>query len=155
MKRLIRASFGYRDEDWVDPDPEMYEPEDGCLSVDCTGGIIETDKDGDIISPDSSILDPSDINVLDSEYHVDVIDQSTAADLVIDHIFDKFYDKLVPNSKYELSGTVEIPYTIWVPTQYAKNKNRYDRNLDLTITEDNIELGPDPMYDDLEINKIK
>lgn len=155
MKRLIKASFGYRDEDWVDPDPEMSEPEYGSLYVDCTGGVIQTDKDGDVVSPDSSIVDPADIDVDDPEHHVEVVDQSTAADLAIDQVFDKFYDKFEPNSTYELTGGVVIPYTVWVPTSYAKSRVYYDRDLDLTITSDDVELGPDPVDDDLSIKKIR
>lgn len=125
MKRVIKSSFGYRDSDWVDPDPEMSEADPRAIELKIEDCIVRTDEDGYIEElPESCVYDDDLYDEMDG---MKVIDKDAVEEAILDEA-DKVQDQLKPNTVYVMNGDVEISYNVWVETEYASMRRRYSRN---------------------------
>lgn len=120
MKRVIKSSFGYRDEDWVDPDPEMTEADDRGVTINLPEFEITTMEDGYVEEIPEHMFSKEDL-----EDELDGI-QVTDVESVEEAIFDEL-DKmnLSGNTTYKINGYVDVLYHVWVPTEYAHMRARY------------------------------
>ena len=144
MKRMIKASFGYRDEDWINPPEETSEPEDDEVIIDLDMRLT-TDQDGDFDVMDNvTLMDGS--KLTDSDFYVaalpdPVYDVESFETDLYEYLCD-ILDK--PNTTYHVYGPVAVDCTYYVPvgkSAYDYDEVYYDNECecylgDLVIEED-------------------
>lgn len=115
MKRVIRSSFGLRDEDWIYPDDEIpevgYEDE---LWVYIERQPIHVTSDGTVSEEDMEwILTRSvkEMYLYDESWQFLVVSEYEANDLISDSINDYVKANALPNSDYVISGKIVIQYS--------------------------------------------
>lgn len=107
MYRVIKASFGLNDRDWIDPD-DVYEAEDYYLIWELHPPIIC--EDGYIQNTDWSRFECYD---LDTGLNV-VDDPKKIIEVALE-------DEIPEFGKFEISGKVLIPYQIYYRTNVEMN----------------------------------
>lgn len=118
MKRYIKCSFGYRDEDWINPPEEQWEDEGGEIDINVKNIPATVTDNGDMFefvnSPFEDYEDPDYGNLV-----------ITGEDLE-----EKFYDAIdwdvVPteDGNYFVSFEFVVDYSEYVST--IKPRNEYD-----------------------------
>lgn len=118
MKRVIRSSFGLRDQDWVDPEPEepgsYYEDE---LWIPIKRQQIHVTSDGTVSNDDMEWLLTRSVHSRDlhnSDWNFNVVTEDEAWELVEKAINSLVKSAATPNSDYVVSGKVVIQYSYWV-----------------------------------------
>lgn len=118
MKRVIKCSFGLRDRDWVDPDPEepgsYYEDE---LWIPIKRQSIHVTSDRTVSDEDMEWLLTRSVHSKDlhnSDWGFNVVTEDEAWKLIESAINDVVKSNAKPNSDYVVSGNVVIQYSYWV-----------------------------------------
>lgn len=118
MTYYVKSSFGYRDEDWINPPEDEWETEAGEIDVNVKDVSASISDNGDTFEFDKSPFEDYE----DPDYGNLII---TGEDLE-----DKFYDALDWNSvpsedgKYLVSFEFVLDYNEYVSTY--KPRNEYD-----------------------------
>ena len=118
MKRVIKSSFGLRDRDWVDPDPEepgsYYEDE---LWIPIKRQQVHVTSDRKVSDEDMEWLLTRSVHSKDlrnSDWNFNVVTEDEAWELVEGAINSLVKSTATPNSDYVVSGKVVIQYSYWV-----------------------------------------
>ena len=118
LKRVIKSSFGLRDRDWVDPDPEepgsYYEDE---LWIPIKRQSIHVTSDGTVSDEDMEWLLTRSVHSKDlnnSDWGFNVVTEDEAWELIESAINDVVKSHAKPNSDCVVSGRVVIQYSYWV-----------------------------------------
>ena len=118
MKRYIKSSFGYRDEDWINPPEETWEDEGGEIDINVKNIPATVQDNGDMFefvnSPFEDYEDPDYGNLV----------------ITGEELEEKFYDAIdwddVPteDGNYFVSFEFVVDYSEYVST--IKPRNEYD-----------------------------
>lgn len=118
MKRVIRSSFGLRNQDWVGPDTEepgsYYEDE---LWIPIKRQRIHVTSDGVVSNEDMEWVLTRSVRSTDlsnSDWHFNVVTEDEVWDILESAINDFVKSNARPNSDYFISGKVVIQYSYWV-----------------------------------------
>lgn len=121
MKRVVRASFGFRDQDWIDP-PEDYVDVDSdtvVVTFDHVRIYLDEDYDNLYIQLDKLIDRRC---AYTEEYSVYVGEED-----VQEYVFEAILSKLGPepefNVTYELTGDVYVGYDVEVYTGTLRDED--------------------------------
>ena len=115
MKRVIRSSFGLRDQDWVDPDPEpnvvAYED---VISVPIDKTLVRVEQDGtanedDLYGLVDSCCEPKEL--CDYGWEFQVIDEDELGDVLWNEIGERVSEVGVPGGSCYVSGKVDVSYS--------------------------------------------
>lgn len=141
MKRMIKSSFGYSDQDWVNPDPEEKEPREYTLTLSEPNIVITTDDDGYISQDSYDQISFEDYDLSNPDYDFDVITPREAEEIFGDALENSEYNgRLDPNSKYRLDGNVYIDYSVWVDNKLGRARRYYRRDFGPSVTKEDLEI---------------
>lgn len=104
MMKLVKGSFGYRDQDWMYPEETYVEYVEDTASTD-VDTLVHTNMYREVENgyPYVYVTTTDTYNVDVSELTDDYIDEA---------LDDVLYGELEANSTYQLSGTVEVVVSI-------------------------------------------
>lgn len=114
MKRMVRASFGLRDESWVEPPEDYWDVEVGVVEFDIPESVVRTYPEEYIVMEED--LEPvlektiGDEDVYDESTGIEVCNADTAKDEFVEAFDREVEGKIDPNSKYRISGTFTVTY---------------------------------------------
>lgn len=124
MKRVVKASFGYRDEDWINPPEETSEAEDDevVINIDMR---LTTDRDGDFdVADNVTLMDNSTLSN-DDFYVAALPDPVYDVESFEEDLYVYLYDLLdKPNTTYHIYGPVAVDCTYYVPV--GRKPSSYD-----------------------------
>ena len=121
MKRVVKASFGYRDEDWVDPPDDPFEPEDDEVIINLDMWS-KTNSDGefDNVADNVTLMDGSKLSK--SDFYVAALpDPVYDVDSFEIDLFEYLLEVAnKPNTTYHIYGPVAVDCTYYVRTRGRK-----------------------------------
>lgn len=132
-------SFGYYDNDWVDPDIDDYEAESGEIVIEFNRDVFTMDGGAAEFKDNAKFTD-----YYDEEYDVLVLDGESIYYDVIEALSDKLPTR---DGVYMISGWVSIPYVIYDQTGYSRGRVGYD--------DVEVELPGNPIAGDISIQSVK
>lgn len=114
-------SFGYYDNEWIDPPDPDFEGEEGEIVIEFDkdkflyqGGSIEFENEASLI-----------VDFYDEEYDSFVADHDSISELIYEAL-EPYLPEYEQEGWYQISGWVAIPYTVWVPTRLPKYEEDYE-----------------------------
>lgn len=114
MKRMVKASFGFSDQSWVDPPEDYWDVEVGVVEFDIPASIVRTYADDYVVMEDD--LEPviektiGDEEVYDESTGIEVCSADTAKEEFFEAFDNEVEGKIDPGTKYRISGTFTITY---------------------------------------------
>ena len=130
-------SFGYYDNDWIDPPDPDYEGENREILVEFENDVFKwVDGSMEFENPDDKFDD-----FYDYDGYSFVADGETIEEYVYDALTPYF-----PNDEeegyYRISGWVSIPYIVCIPTRLSKNEEDPEIEIDGKPTAGEIKIEP-------------
>lgn len=154
MKRVIKSSFGLRDEDWVNPPDDYWVGEDGDYVVDVTPQVLSLDSDGyvDYDEMDEYLDKVVDGNIYDDTYNFLVSNREDTQQALADAIDSKVSELEIVSGSVRVSGEMTVHYEFlrYDPPSLPYSIDRlYDD--EVIINYDSIEVS---YYPDVTVEKV-
>lgn len=133
-------SFGYYDNDWVDPDIDDYEGDPGEIVIEFNNDVFTMDGGAAEFEDENTKF----TDYYDYEYDVLVLDGQSVYYEVIDALANKLPTR---DGIYKISGWVSIPYTVYGPSSYSRDRTGYN--------DVEVEMVGNPVAGDISIRPVK
>lgn len=156
MKRVIRSSFGLRDQDWVDPDPELnvvaYQD---TLTVPIDKTLVRVEPNGtanedDLYGLVDSCCDPKEL--CDYGWGFQVIDEYDLGDVLWNEIGKRVSEVGVPGGSCYVSGKVDVSYSYGVVEPPVSG---YGYEAELEAWDSKYYYDESVTVDDIDVSDIK